>query len=234
MTNELDFETYLCLSSQTFEIYLLDKKNFKNLYFKKKSLKSENTISDLNILEEFLDENIFKIEKLIGRFIKNITLIIENENVLTFNIGIKKKNYEKIITKNFLENSLLELKDLFNKNYQDYKIMHMHIIKYIIDETQYSEFQINRNCENLRIEIQFISVPNKFIFKIDKVLEKYQIKSINCMNQNYLKSLFKPQKIEISQMAYRSKLGYNTNEVLIIPKNVKKTGFFERFFQLFS
>ena len=54
-------------------------------------------------MEEFLDENIFKIEKLIGKFIKNITLIIENENVLTFNIGIKKKNYEKNITKNFLK-----------------------------------------------------------------------------------------------------------------------------------
>ena len=28
--------------------------------------------------------------------------------------------------------------------------------------------------------------------------------------------------------------GYNTNEVSIIPKNVKKLGFFEKFFQLFS
>ena len=79
--------------------------------------------------------------------------------------------------------------------------MHMHIINYLFDETQYSEFQINMNCENFRIEIQFISVPNKFIFEIDKILKKYQIKSINHLSQKYLQSLFKEQKIEISEMA---------------------------------
>ena len=42
------------------------------------------------------------------------------------------------------------------------------------------------------------------------------------------------KKIELSQMAYKSQQGYNANEVSIIPKNVKKAGFFEKFFQLFS
>ena len=234
MTDDLDFETYLSLSSQKFGIYLLDKKNLKNLYFNEQILKNMTNTLDINLLEEFLDNNIFKVEKLIGRFIKNITLIIDNENILILNLGLKKKNYEKIITQKFLENCLLELKDLFNEKYQDYKIMHMHIIKYLVDEKQYPKFQIDINCENLRIEIQFISVPNKFILEIDKILQKYQIKSINYLNLNYLKNLFQQQKIEISQMAYRSQLGYNTNEVLMIPKNVKKTGFFEKFFQLFS
>ena len=234
MTDDLDFETYLSISSKKIGIYLLDKKKLKNLYFQEENIKKNNVFSDLNILNEFLDKNIFKIEKLVGRFIKNIKLIIESEDILKLNIGLKKKNYEKIITKKFLENSLTELKDLINKNYQDYKIMHMHIKNYIFDGRYFSEFEVGKNCKNLAIEVEFISVPNKLILEIDKILVNFQIKSRNYLNQNYLQSLFKDQKISLSEMAYKSQKGYNTNEVSIIPKNLRKLGFFERFFQLFS
>ena len=234
MTKELDIETYLIISSSGYEINLFNPINFKSLYEKKFEFKNKVYSVDFNILNTFLEENIFKIEKLIGRFIKNITLILNSENILTLNIGLKKKNYEKIITKKFLENSLTELKDLINENYQDYKIMHMHIINYLFDRRYSSEFEDKVICKNLGIEIQFISVPNKLILEIDKILVNFQIKSRNYLNQNYIQSLFKDQKISLSEMAYKSQKGYNTNEVSIIPKNLKKLGFFERFFQLFS
>ena len=234
MSNEFDFETYLNISPNKIGIYLLDKNKLVNLYFKEQNFKNNNNFIDINFLNEFLENNIFKIEKLIGRFIKNITLILDSENILTLNIGLKKKNYEKIITKKFLENSLTELKDLIYENYQDYKIMHMHIINYLFDGRHSSEFEVGTNCKNLGLEVQFISVPNKLILEIDKILVNFQIKSRNYLNQNYLQSLFKDQKISLSEMAYKSQKGYNTNEVSIIPKNLKKLGFFERFFQLFS
>ena len=234
MSNELDFETYLNISPNKIGIYLFDKNKLVNLYFKEQNFKNNNNLTDFNFLNKFLENNIFKIEKLIGRFIKNITLILDSENILTLNIGLKKKNYEKIITKKFLENSLTELKDLINKNYQDYKIMHMHIKNYIFDGRYFSEFEVGKNCKNLAIEVEFISVPNKLILEIDKILVNFQIKSRNYLNQNYLQSLFKDQNISLSEMAYKSQKGYNTNEVSIIPKNLKKLGFFERFFQLFS
>ena len=234
MSNEFDFETYLNISPNKIGIYLFDKNKLVNLYFKEQNFKNNNNFIDFNFLNEFLENNIFKIEKLIGRFIKNITLILDSENILTLDIGLQKKNYEKIITQKFLENSLTELKDLINKNYQDYKIMHMHIINYLFDRRHSSEFEDGVICKNLSIEIQFILVPNKLILEIDKILVNFQIKSKNYLNQNYIQSLFKDQKISLSEMAYKSQKGYNTNEVSIIPKNLKKLGFFEKFFQLFS
>jgi len=138
------------------------------------------------------------------------------------------------VTKKFLENLLMELKDLINENYQNYRVMHMHIISYLFDKNYFSEFNDSINCKNLSIETQFISVPNNLIFEINKTLEHFHIKTAGYLNQNYIQSLFKEQKIGLSEMAYKSQLGYNTNEVSIIPKNVKKAGFFEKFFQLFS
>ena len=234
MTEDLDFETYLSISSKKFKIYLLDTKNLKNLYFEEKNFENSISILDLNNLEKFLDNNIFKIEKLIGKFVKNINLILDTEKFLRINISLKKNNYEQIITKKILENSLLELKDLFNESYQDYKIVHMLLVRYMIDGSHYSELKFDLNFKNLSLETQFIALPIKLVFEINKTLENYQIKITNYFDQNYIQSLFKGQNIDLSEMAHRSKFGFNNNEVSLIPKNNKKTGFFEKFFQLFS
>ena len=164
MTDQSVFETYLNISSDKLRIYLFDKKKLKNLYFKEQSFENDKVFLDLNILKKFLDNNIYEIEKLIGEFIKNITLIIDSKTILTFNVGLKK-NYENIVTQKFLENLLIELRDLINENYQDYRIMHMHIIRYLFDKKYLSEFKADINCQNLGLETQFIFVPNNFVLK---------------------------------------------------------------------
>ena len=90
MTEALEFETYLSISSKKFKIYLLDTKNLKNLYFEEKNFENSISTLDLNNLEKFLDNNIFKIEKLIGKFVKNINLILDTEKFLRINISLKK------------------------------------------------------------------------------------------------------------------------------------------------
>ena len=234
MTESLEFETYLSISSKKFRIYLLDTKNLKNLYFEEKNFENSISILDLNNLEKFLDNNIFKIEKLIGKFVKNINLILDSEKFLRINISLKKNNYEQIITKKIIENSLIELKELFNESYQDYKIVHMLLVSYLIDGSHYSELKFDLNFKNLSLETQFIALPIKLVIEINKILENYHIKITNYFDQNYIQTLFKGQNIDLSEMAYKSKFGFNNNEVSLIPKNIKKTGFFEKFFQLFS
>ena len=65
---------------------------------------------------------------MIKNFIRNIILIIEDDKVLDIGISLKKKNYEKHIDQKHLENSLVEVKDIFKENYQDQIIMHMIIV----------------------------------------------------------------------------------------------------------
>jgi len=234
MKKDLDFETYLSISSKKFEIFLFDKKNFKNIYFQDHKNQFSKGDIDLGNLSIFLKKNVFNIEKLIGKFLKNINLIIENDNILNLNIGIKKKNYEQKINKKILETTLVEVKDLFNKNYQNYKIMHMSINRYLINENIYSEFKDDLNCKNFSIEVQFISIPNNFAFDIEKVLEEFQIKVTSYLNKNYIENLFNNHNLELPIMAHKTKLGFNVNEVVIVPKNTGKKGLFEKFFQLFG
>ena len=234
MTDEVSFEAYLSISKEKFEIYLLDKKNLKNIYKEEINIKNDSDLIDYTLLSNFLDQNIFKIEKLIGNFVKTIVVLIENKQILNFSIGIKKKSYGEKINKDYLESSLAELKDLFQESYQNNTIMHFIISKYLIDGINYTSFDQEIDANHICVEVNFISVPNILIKEISNVMEKYQIK-INCLfEKKYIKNLFKGELLDESTIAFKVQSGYDQNEISLVPKSGKKMRFFEKFFQLFS
>ena len=233
MIEDLDFETYLYISKDKFQIFVLNKKKLKNLYSQELKIDHQFDFKDLNILLNFLDKNIYKIEKLIGNFIKNIILIVENEKNLKINMGIKK-SYETSLKQKSFSSNLTELKDLFKKNYQDQSIMHMCIINYIIDGKRYSSFDTKLINDYFCIEVSFIAIDNKLVFAFDNVLEKYQIKIKQYMCGNYINNFIGDAGDEISIIANKLRNGLNINEITIVPKHKENKGFFEKFFQLFS
>jgi len=233
MNKDLELEYYLCVSPDKFGIYLFDKKNLINLYKEELVIDKNSKFLNLDNLKKFLDNNIFKIEKLSGKFVENIFLILENEKILNLEIGIKKKNYDITVTKKYLENLLIECKDLFRENYQDQEIMHMVIKKYFFNGKSYQLFHENMKCEHLALEIEFKFIPKKIIYDLNKILENYQIKIIKYVDGGYVKNSFNDD-IELSEMTHMILNGHNENEVAFILKSTKKLGFFEKFFQLFS
>ena len=234
MIEEENFETYLSISPKKFEIFLFDKKNLKSLYKDKLELENEIDFLDLDNLSNFLDANIFKIEKLADNFIKNIVLIIESDKNSYVNICIKKKNYENLINYKNLEIALTEIKDLFKENYQKQNIMHMIVENYSINGKNYLSFINDIKGDYLSLEVNFISIPNNFELILDKILEKYQIKIDKFLDGKYLIEQSKDNKFELPNIANKIINGYNQNEVILVPKNLKNKGFFENFFQLFS
>ena len=110
MIENSDFETFLYISKSKYQIFVYDKDNLKNLY--SEEIEKSDEI-ELNTLSKFLDNNIYKIEKKIKNFIRSIILIIEDDKILEIGISLKKKTYEKSENQKQLENSLVEVKDIF-------------------------------------------------------------------------------------------------------------------------
>ncbi len=229
MIEETDFETFLFISKNKYQIFVYDKNKLKNFY------EDEIMINDgieFEIFSNFLDENIYKIEKKMNNFIKNIILIIEDEKVLDVTISIKKKNYETHIDQKNLENNLVEVKDVFRENYQDQIIMHM-----IVVDNDKNNLFINKDNHNenyVFLEIKFISIENNFTAYFDRLLESHQIKISRYMSHKYIKSYIGEDSTELSMMAHNLNSGLNKNEVQLVSKSIENKGFFEKFFQLFS
>ena len=234
MIEELDFKTFLNISSNKFSIYLFDIKNSKNLYKNEFKFNENQSHINLNDLDKFLEKNIFKIEKSISKFVKNISLILQHDKIFNADLGIKKKNYEKKISKKKIEHTVHDAKELFKENFPNEKIMHIIINKYQVNDIQYPSFEENLNADFFCLELKFIFISNNLTSEIEKILEKYQIKVNYFLDAEYIKNLFLDNYTEISNMAYKVQNGFNKNEVKLIPKNIEKKGFFEKFFQLFS
>ena len=207
MIENSDFETFLYISKNKYQIFVYDKNNLKNLYHEE--IENDDEI-ELNILSKFIDENIYKIEKIIKNFIKNIILIIEDDKVLDIGISLKKKNYENNIDQKQLENSLIEVKDIFKENYQDLIIMHMIIVE---KENSFLLNNANYNDDYLFLEVNFISISNNFTFNYNKLLENYQIKIKRYMSGGYIKSFFDKESMELFVIANKLNNGLNKNEV---------------------
>ena len=234
MSENSNFITYLRVSPKKLGIYLFDINNSEDLY--RQEVEYDDEISDCDFihLNNFLEDNIFKIEKLIGEFIKNLFLVIDSKKILNLKIGLKKKNYKGSVDKELLQNMLVDVKDLFQENYRDEKIMHMLINKYIYDDKSYNLFENNLFTDIFCIEVQFKSISNVFASQIEKSLQKYQITISKYLDCHYIQNYFKDRNYDFSKMSYKIQSGCNQNEVLLIPKSTKKRGFFEKFFQLFG
>ena len=233
MNKEEELENYLSISPDKFGIYLFDKKNLKNLYKEELILNEYNNSFDLNTLKKFLDKNVFEIEKLSGKFLENIFFILEDNKIFNLEMGIKKKNYNVSITKKYIENLLIEAKDLFRENHPNQELMHMIVNKYLINDKSYFKFEENLSCRHLALEIQFKSVSKSIVYDLNKILENYQIKITKYIDGKYVKNYF-GKELELAEMSHKILNGFNENEVSFVPKNSKKLSFFEKFFQLFS
>ena len=234
MIEEPDFESFLYISENQYTIFVDDKKNSKNLYKQEFKIDDKINLDDLSYLSKFLNENILRIEKLVGNFIKDITLIIENDKILNTDIGIKKKNSELPQNEDTIKNYLKEVKDSFKENYQDQVIMHMLINDSDENTIKNLSHDSYTNEGYLYLSVKFISISNNLTSVFEKILEKHQIQVNQYMSGEYIQNFFGKDVDELSVMARKIKNGFNKNEVRLVSKNTENKGFFEKFFQLFS
>ena len=91
MNENKSIETYLFVSNKEFSLLVEDKSKNKTLYEKNENIQGFSKNNEFDLLDKFLENNIFKIEKLIKNFINNVILIIDNGNDLNINLSLRRK-----------------------------------------------------------------------------------------------------------------------------------------------
>ncbi len=234
MENEKNFETFLLIDVNNFTISIKEKDNFSTIHEKKMDFENDNNKFDSNRLSDFLNQNIFNIEKSLNYLIKDINVILYHEEFLPVRASIKKNNHRNFIKTNDLIYSLNELKNYCKKTLENKKIIHMLIDDYIIDDKSYSNLDTNLNCNSFSLNVRFICLPNDIIENLEKILKKYQIAIQQIVEVNYLNDFFRDNEKDIFLNAKKIISGGNTNEVQLLEKRKKNKGFFEKFFNFFS
>ena len=233
MKNKLENKIFLFLSINKFTIVALNSTD--ELVYKEEILiNTESNQIDLNFLDNFLNENIFKIEKRLDEFIKSIFLIIDHQNIFSISLSIKNKFDNIKINSESMHKLLLEAKICCNKTLEDLDILHMKIDQFYIDGIYFKTLPEKKNCNHLSIDINYICLPKRISKTIEDVLRKYQISLDRILSLDYLNSFLDNKNANLYVTAQKILDGLNENEVYIADKNSKKLGFFERFFNFFN
>ena len=235
MIDKHNFDTYLFLSSKKFIICVIKIESFEIIY--KKELIINDNLNEINFdkLNDFIKKNIFKLEKNLNNFVKNINIILESDEF--FDVGISNKtdnNGDLIDFKNLLH-PLKDLKNQCKKTLKDKTIIHMFIENYRIDNQDYSFLPKNLNCKNFSLDVRFICISNNLLKNLKEIFRKYQILVNKVLSANYLLN-FQDEKNQkdIFRLAHETILGHNINEILLVDKSSENKGFFEKFFDFFS
>ena len=233
MVNNLENKIFLFLGTNKFTIVAINSTN-EFVYKGETFYNNQNNHIELDFLDNFLNENIFKIEKKLKEFIKNIFLIIDHQNIFPIRLSIKNKFDNIIINSNSIHKLILEAKSCCNKTLEGLDILHMNIDKFNIDGTYFETLPEKKNCNNLSIEVSYICIPKRISKTIEDVLRKYQISLDKILSLDYLNSFLDDKNDNLYLMAQKILDGFNENEVHITSENSKKSGFFERFFNFFD
>ena len=234
MNEELKFETYLFIGSKKLVICVIEKKTFKILFKEEKLLDDHNEDSNLKKLDNFLAKNIFKIEKILKNFVKDINIILDDKEFFPIEISIKKDHNGNSISQENLINPLNVLKNLCQFSFKDKKIIHMLIENYQIDGKDYSFLPENLKCNNFSLDIKFICLSKNLIEHYESVLKRYHILVNQILNAKYIEQFQDQQNPNIYTTASRIISGLNNNEISLVNKTLKSKGFFEKFFDFFS
>ncbi len=234
MTKKVDFQTYLYLNHNQFIIYVAENLINEKVYSEKLAIKENSTELKFSKLDEFLNSNIFKIEKKLNSFIKDIYVILDSKEFHSIKLSIKKDNNGNLMNSEALIHPLNDLKNLCQSNLQSKKIIHFLIEKYVIDNKFYKTLPENVNCNIFSLDTEFICLSKNLIENIEKILKKYHISLNQILSASYVEKFKDNTDNSIFTTASKIISGHNSNEVLLIEKINKKQGFFERFFNFFN
>jgi len=226
-------KTFIFISSNKFVIISLNEANKTN-YKKETIIKDQDKKFDLDLFNNFLNENIFKIEKELGEFIKVIYLIIENKEIFSVNLSIKNKINETTINTKIINNLLIEAKNYCEDTLKKAEVIHMKIDQFYIDNEHYKVLPDKISCESLSLDLSFICVPNNILNSFEKSLNKFQISVYRTISYQYLHSFLKINSNNLELVAQKILTGFNENEVILMQKKSINLGFFEKFFNFFN
>ena len=233
MKNNSNNKTFLFINLKKFKIIVLDDLN--EVIFKKELLlKPSSEKFDFVLFDDFINQNIFKIEKELNEFIKFIFIIIDHNDIFSVNLSIKNKINDVPLNTNLINNLLVEAKSCCRETLEKLDVMHMKIDQFYVDNDIYKTFPHDIRYKDLSVDLSFICIPKNFLQNLEKVLKKYQISIVKILSYQYLNSFIDISGNEPGLVSKKILTGFNENEVIFTSKVLRNQSFFEKFFNFFN
>ena len=181
----------------------------ENIEYQNQFEKKKNTISKL----------ILNIEKETDQHLKNSSVMIDNKSIFSVDISLKKKLDKISINESLEKNLIQEAKTLIEKNYFNFKIIHILINEYLIDGEKFNEIPGEKKIDELVIEFKFILIPDFIIKDLREIFKTNQISISNILVSSYIKSLDYIKNFNKYEIKVFIDIGFDKTAFIIFKKN---------------
>tara|TARA_Y100000389_G_scaffold193171_1_gene221674 strand:+ start:1233 stop:1934 length:702 start_codon:yes stop_codon:yes gene_type:complete len=233
MDNHRKYKFFLLIGLDEIKFTALNESN-KILLEKQLTVNDFSLDENFKTLDEFLNQNIFNLEKTLSSYVDEINLLINYDDFISVDVSTTHNFNNNSNHLNKIPNFLVNLKDNVIKNMNGYNLIHMVINQFIIDGKEYSSIQKNADYNNIFLEVKFICLKSKILQNLKKIFSKYEISVKNVSFYKYVYNFKKSKDNNIFILAEKLNNGFNQKEIFIVDKPSKNQGFFERFFNLFN
>ena len=233
MNNNTEYNIFLFLNFNRFIIVVLNEKD-EVIYKKETITNSSSNNIELDVFSEFLNQNIFKIEKQLNKFIETIHIIIDHDDIFSINLSIKNKIDNILLNTNTINDLLVEAKNCCKETLIKNEVIHYKIDQFLIDNCTFITLPNKKMCKDLSIDLSIICIPKNILKDLEKILGKFQVSLGKTFCYKYLNSFPEAKDLNFYEIAQKAMDGLNENDVILTNKTLKNSGFFEKFFNFFN
>ena len=217
MSNK-NFLNIIDLGSSKIRLSVFDvnlKNNFSNSILVDYEKDKSNHFHELN-------EIVREAEKLISYHIQDVVIMLDSSEIFIIDISLKKNLDKKNKINNIFETMVMEINQIINKYYLNYKILHIIVDQCIIDNKTYSELpKFLDNIDNLKIDFKLICFPKNFINEINERFKKNNLNVINYICSSYVKTSNYITKINKSKVSFLE-IGFKRTSFIFYENNALK------------
>ena len=236
--NEKKLDIYFEFNNTNLNLAAFNKTSDKLEYYKEQPYLSYfNNYKELNFekIDKLIENSILEVEKSTDEFVRDIYLIVETPQSKTIRMSVRKNNEGNKIVKEDAMYLVQDAKQQLLKSNQDLGVVHIIVENYDLDDVKHKFFPLDQECKNFSIDIKFICFPKDLINNFEKLFIRQQINVSRFICLNYLNKFdFINTSQNICECGKNIVRGINKQEVVLVPKELKKKGFFERLFHFFK
>ena len=208
----------------------MGKKKFKTFFDYGTSKIRAGVLNEDNESENFYNESEFftdhlnselKIQKItasfeknINEYINNISLMIDSSKMLSIGISICKKLDGSKLKKGNVQFLIQEAKQQILKYYTNYKITHIIINNYKIDNIDYSYLPDEIESHFISLDIIFICLPGDILLYLKNVFSKSNILIDQIICSSYAKSINYKSNLNLTGHISFIDIGFNKTSII--------------------
>jgi len=235
--SEKSFDIYLEFNYSNLNLAVFNKFNDKIEYYKEHLYKSyidDEKNLNFEALQKIVENNIFEAEKSTGKFVKDVYLMIETPQSISIRLSVIKNIEGQKISKQDVMYLIQDAKQQILKSNQQIDVLHIIVENYVLDNVEFKFLPLKEKCKKLSIDIKFICFPKDLLKNFELLFLKQQIIINKFICSSYVKSFdFKNDVKILCEKGKKVVEGINKQEVVSIPRTIKKKGFFEKLFHFF-